>query len=174
MTIESFTSNTPDNSSLLQLAKFTFLIPDKPYLKYFCQNMSLPSVSTGEVEVPTPFSNTFRHGDKLRFEAFTISALVDEDLRVWEESYKWLVSLTRPQNWDEYAKKTVRDVQTPLYFDGYLTINTNANRPNLRVKFHNCHPTSIGGVNFDTKVDADNIPTFDITFRYDLYEIERV
>ncbi len=174
MALESFSSNTPDNTSLLQLAKFTFMIPDKPYLKYFCQNVSLPSISTNPVEVPTPFSNTYRHGDKLVFDTFTISALVDEDLRVWEETYKWLVSLTRPQKWEEYAKKTVRDVQTPLYFDGYLTINTNANNPNLKVKFHNCHPISLGGVNFDTKVDADNIPTCDVTFRYDLYELERV
>ena len=132
MTIESFASNTPDNTSLLQLAKFTFIIPDKPYLKYFCQNISLPSISTNPVEVATPFSNTFRHGDKMVFEPFTITALIDEDLRVWEETYKWLVSLTRPENWDQYAKKTVRDVMTPIYFVGYLTINTNANNPNLR------------------------------------------
>ena len=61
-----------------------------------------------------------------------------------------------------------------LYLDGYLTINTNANRPNIRIKFLNCHPTSIGAINFDTKVDADTIPVCDFTFRYDYYEIERV
>jgi hypothetical protein len=99
---------------------------------------------------------------------------MDEDLRVWEETYNWLKSLTRPQSYDEYARKTVRDVMTPIYFDGYLTVNTNANNPNIRVKFHNCHPTSIGLVSFDTKVDADVIPTADFTFRYDLFEIERL
>lgn len=174
MTIEALTVNTPQNTSILQSTKFTFIIPDKPFLKYFCQTVYLPSISTGEAIVPTPFSNTYRHGDKLIFEPFTITAIIDEDLRVWEETYKWLVSLTRPQNWEQYAKKTVRDVMTPLYFDGFLTINTNANNPNLRIKFHNCFPTSIGMVNFDTKVDADVIPTADFTFRYDLYEIERL
>ena len=173
MAIESFASNTPQNTSILQLTKFTFLIPDMPFLKYFCQTVTLPTVSTGEVTVPTQFSNTYRHGDKLNFETFTITSLVDEDLRVWGESYKWLQSLTRPSSYNEYRRKGPQD-QTPLYYDGYLTINTNANNPNLRVKFHNCHPISIGGVNFDTKVDADNIPTCDFTFRYDLYEIERV
>ena len=174
MTIESYNANTPDNTSILQSTKFTFIIPDKPFLKYFCQTVSLPSVSTTEVVVPTPFSNTYRHGDKLNFDAFTITAIIDEDLRVWEETYNWLKSLTRPQNWDEYARKTVKDVMTPLYFDGYLTVNTNANNPNIRIKFHNCHPTSIGLVSFDTKVDADIIPTADFTFRYDLFEIERL
>ena len=174
MAIESFSSNTPDNTSILQSTKFTFIIPDKPFLKYFCQTVNLPSVSTTEVPVATPFSSTYRHGDKLVFEAFTITALMDEDLRVWEETYAWLKGLTRPQNYGEYLKKSVRDVTTPLYYDGYLTINTNANNPNIRIKFHNCHPTTLGMINFDTKVDADNIPTCDITFRYDLFEIERL
>jgi len=174
MTTEPYTVNTPQNTSILQSTKFTFVIPDMPFLKYFCQTVNLPSVSTTEVIVPTPFSNTYRHGDKLVFDAFTITAIMDEDLRVWEETYKWLKSLTRPQSYNEYARKTIRDVQTPLYFDGYLTVNTNANNPNIRIKFHNCHPTSIGLVSFDTKVDADVIPTADFTFRYDLFEIERL
>jgi hypothetical protein len=174
MTIEALTTNTPENTSILQLTKFTFIIPDKPFLKYFCQTVQIPSVSTSEIEVPTPFSSTYRHGEKLRYDALTITALMDEDLRVWEETYGWLKSLTRPTTFDEYPKKTKRDLYVPLYFDGYLTVNTNSNNPNIRIKFRNCHPTSIGIVSFDTKVDADSIPTADFTFRYDYFEIERL
>ena len=173
MAIESFASNTPQNSSLLQTARFTFIIPDKPYLKYFCQTVSIPSVSTTEVTVATPFSNTYRHGDKLSFEALTITCLVDEDLRIWEETYNWLKGLTRPSSSEEYLRKSLTD-KTPLYFDGYLTVNTNANNPNIRFKFHNCHPISLGGIDFDTKTDADNIPTCNIQFRYDIFEVERL
>jgi hypothetical protein len=175
MTVENLLSQTPDNTSILQSTKFTFIIPEMPFLKYFCQTVNLPSVSTNEVMIPTPFSNTYRHGDKLNYEAFTITAIIDEDLRVWEETYKWLVGLTRPENWAQYARKPGQTAESAkLYFDGYLTVNTNANNPNIRVKFHNCHPTSIGLISFDTKVDADIIPTADFTFRYDLFEIERL
>jgi hypothetical protein len=174
MALESFVSNVPENMSILQTTKFTFLFPDMPFLKYFAQTISLPSVSTTEVTVPTPFSNTYRHGDKLNFEAFTITALMDEDLRLWEETYKWIKGLTRPKEYEEYLRKTIKSPPDKLYLDGHLTINTNANRPNLKVKFFNCHPTSLGAINFDTKVDADTIPVCDITFRYDHYEIERI
>ena len=174
MSTESFTSNTPTNTSLLQSTKFTFIIPDKPFLKYFCQTISIPAISTSEVAVPTPFSTTYRHGDKLIFEPFTITALVDEDLRIWEETYKWLEGLTRPSSYDQYLHKNFKDKEPPLYYDAYLTLNTNANRPNIRLKFFNCHPTSLGMINFDTKVNADTIPTCDITFRYDMYEIDRL
>lgn len=173
MAIESFTSNTPENTSLLQSTKFTFIIPDKPFLKYFCQTVNVPGVATTEVEIPTPFSPTFRHGDKLRFEPLTITAIVDEDLRIWEETYKWLRGLTRPHEYEEYMRKG-KDSRNPLYFDGFLTVNTNANRPNIRFKFRDCHPTAISLISFDTKVDADVIPTVDITFRYDTFEIERL
>lgn len=166
-------SNTPDNTSILQSTKFTFVIPEMPYLKYFCQTIQLPSVSMNEIKVPTPFTDTYRHGDKLYFQPFTITALMDEDLRVWEETYAWMEGLARPESYDQYLRKSKND-KTPLYYDAYLSINTNANRPNIRVKFYNCHPTSIGMVNFDTKVNADVIPTADITFRYDLFHIERI
>ena len=175
MTIEPYSVNTPQNTSILQSTKFTFVIPDMPFLKYFCQTVNLPSVSTTEVMIPTPFSATYRAGDKLVYDAFTITAIMDEDLRVWEETYKWLISLTRPESYTQYARKPGQNpASAPLYFDGYLTVNTNANNPNIRVKFHNCHPTSIGLISFDTKVDADVIPTADFTFRYDLFEIERL
>lgn len=173
MAVESFTSNIPQNTSLLQVNKFTFLIPDKPYLKYFCQTVSIPSVSTDEIAVPTPFSNTYRHGEKLNYEPLTITTLIDEDMRVWQETYNWLKALTRPHSFEEYPRKSLRD-PTPLYFDGYLTINTNANKPNIRIKFLDCHPTAMSMINFDTKLNAETIPTCDITFRYDSFLVENL
>lgn len=174
MAFEEYTKLTPENTSLLQSTKYTFVIPDMPFLKYFCQTVVLPGVSTTEVTVPTPFSNTYRHGDKLVYEGLTLTALIDEDLRIWEETYKWLQGLTRPKEYREYLRKTIARPATNLYYDGYLTINTNSNNPNMRIKFLNCHPTSLSGINFDTKVDADTIPTCDITFRYDRFELERL
>ena len=173
MALESFASNTPQNSSILQLTRFTFIIPDKPFLKYYCQTVSIPSVSINPIAVPTPLTNTYRHGDKIEFEALTITAIVDEDMRIWQETYDWMKGLANPITTDQYLRKSLQDT-TPIYFDGFLTVNTNANNPNIRFKFLNCHPTSLGGVDFDTKTDADNIPTCSITFRYDLFEVERL
>lgn len=160
----------PDNLSFLQTTKYTFIIPDLPFARYFCQTVNLPGVSTSEVSIPTPFATTYRHGDTLNYESLTMTALVDEDLRVWEETFKWLVSLTKPTQFPEYVRN--RPNKTP-YYDGVLTLNTNANLPNMRIKFTNCHPVSIGGIMFNTADSADTTPTFDITFRYDQFFIER-
>lgn len=164
-------TSIPTNTSLLQTTKYTFIIPDKPFLRYFCQTVNMPGVSTSPVEIPTPFSPTFRHGDTLRYDALAINAIIDEDFRVWEETYKWLVSLTTPTQFSEYAKHPTR--RSELYFDGVLTLNNNSNVPNMRIKFFHCHPISLGSVNFTTMDSADVIPTADIVFQFDRLEVVR-
>ncbi len=161
----------PENTSFLQTTRYSFIVPNLPFARYFCQSINLPGVTSSEVEVPTPFSNTFRHASKMSFEPFSITFLIDEDLKVWEETYKWIVSLTRPESNKQYIK--YRDETLSPYQDGILTINTNANIPNIRIKFKNVHPTSLGGIQFGTIVSAETTPTADLSFRYDLFEIER-
>lgn len=173
MSIESTITNIPENTSILQPTKYTFIIPDLPFARYFCQTVNLPGVSTSPVSVPTPFSETFRHGDKLVYDQFSINAIVDEDLRVWEETHNWITSLTFPENFSQYRKRN--GVQkTDAYYDGLLTINTNSNNPNIRIKFLHCHPVSLGSVQFSTSENAETIPTADIAFRYDRFVIERL
>lgn len=172
MSNTSVLTKIPENTSFLQPTRFSFLFPELPFLRYFCQSVSIPGVSTNAVSVETPFSNTFRHGDKLNYDGLNITAIIDEDIRVWEETYNWLVALTFPKNFTEYIR-FYDDKKSP-YHDGVLTINTNANIPNIRAKFTNCHPVSLGGINFDTKLDASTVITADISFRYDVFEITRL
>jgi hypothetical protein len=131
----------------------------------------MPGVATSEVQVSTPFVDTWRHGDKLQYEPLMISFLIDEDFRVWEETYNWLRSLTFPHEFGEYRRTKGR--KTEAYYDGILTMNNNANRPNLRIKFIGCHPTSLSAVDMSVMENADSTPTAMLTFRYQYFDIER-
>jgi len=172
MTTQSLLARIPENTSFLQGNKFTFEFPTLPFLRYFCQTGNLPGVQTNAVTVETPFSATYKHGDKLIYDTLEIIAIVDEDLKIWEESYGWLKALTFPNEFREYWKNT--NGKYTAYHDGILTINTNANEPNIRIKFLNCHPVSISGINFDTKLTADATITCTISFRYDTFSIDRI
>lgn len=172
MSNTSVLTKIPVNTSFLQPTRFSFLFPELPFLRYFCQSVSIPGVSTNAVSIETPFSNTYRHGDKLNYDGLTITAIIDEDIRVWQETYDWLVSLTFPKDFTQYVR--FYDENRSPYHDGILTINTNANIPNVRMKFTNCHPVSLGAINFDTKLDASSVITTDISFRYDGFEITRL
>ena len=169
MANQSVLNTIPDNTNFLQTTRFTFIIPQLPFLKYFCQTVLMPGAATAEVNVPTPFADTYRHGDKLVYDPLTVTALSDEDLRVFEETHDWLAYLTNPIKFNQFKYKF-----SERYYDGILTSNTNANLPNVRIKFRNCHPVTLGSIQFDSTTTADITPVFDLTFRYDLFEIERL
>lgn len=172
MANESLLTKIPENTSLLQTTKFTFSFATLPFLKYFCQSVVLPGVTTQPVLVSSPFANMYRHGDKLEYEALTVTALIDEDLRTWEETHDWLIALTKPKQYSQYIRYFNKE-NTP-YHDATLTINTNANVPNMRIKYTHCHPVSLSQVQFNTTTNAETTLTCEITFRYDQFEIERL
>jgi hypothetical protein len=172
MTTENFVTRVPQNPSFLQATKYTFTIPNLSFAKYFCQTVTMPGVSTGPVTMPTPFSDTFRAGWKLTYDPMTITFIVDEDLRVWEETYDWLRSVAAPTGFKDYAKYKNKDAA--IYYDGMLTVNTNANNPNIRFKFFNCNPVSLSGVTFNVSDSAENTITAELGLRYDYFEIERI
>lgn len=170
MTNNSIQTNIPENTNFLQTTKFVFQIPNLKFGNFFCQTVLLPSVATNEVLIPTPFSETYRHGDKLIYEPLVITFLVDEDMRTWEETYNWLRKLTFPTEFYEYGKNH----NHPLYYDAVLNVFTNSNIPNIRFKFYNCHPTVLGSVQFATTDDANLTPVADLTIRYDYFDMERI
>lgn len=166
------TTIIPSNTSLLQSTKYSFILPTLPFLKYFSQTANIPGVSTSSVAVANPFSDTHRHGNNLRYDSLSVNAIIDEDIKVWEETYNWLKSLTRPTDYAEYVKY-YNNNKTP-YHDGVLTINSNSNNPKIRIKYKNCHPVSLGGISFNTADSADTTLTAEIQFRYDTFYIERM
>lgn len=172
MTTESVLSKIPENTSFLQPTKFTMVFPTLPFLRYFGQTAEIPSIGTTAVSVETPFSNTWRHGDKLVYDQLSINAIIDEDMRLWEETHNWLVALTKPKEFAQYIRYENR--KALIYHDAILTINTNANLPNMRFKFTNVHPLSMGAVNFSDTQNADAVLTLDVSFRYDYYELMRL
>jgi len=166
---EPLSNQIPSNSNLAQSTKFSFTIPNLHFANYFCQRVSIPGVSTNSVAVDTPFSKTYRHGDTLEFDELDMTFLVDEDIRTWEETYTWLVTLTNPNRFKEYAPKFKEK-----YFDGMLTIKNNANNPIMRIKFTNCHPVALGKIDYDTTLSSETVLTSTLRFRYDQFSIERL
>lgn len=172
MTTSSVLTKIPENTSFLQANRFSFIFPTLPFLRYFCQSVQIPSVSTAPVPVSSPFVNTYRHGDKLAFDSLIVTVLVDEDLRVWEETFNWIKSLTKPNDYGQYVR--YRDKKATPYHDGELTVNTNSNVPNIRFKFTDCHPIFLGSIQFNVTETAQTVLTVDINFRYDQYYVDRL
>ena len=176
-------TRNPQNIDLLQSTKFRVTFDRLPGMTYFCQSANFPGVSLTEILRATPFVDLYNPGEKIVYDTFNITFLVDEELRAWTEIHDWIRGLTFPTNFEEYvnlarssnaANIRAGNREQFQYGSAALTIYTNKNNANFRVKFVDIFPTSLSTVLFNTQDTADNIMTADATFRFSYYNYERI
>lgn len=174
MSIGSLISTNPVNQNFLHTNKFSFYFPTMPWINFFVTSVNFPNVNTNDVYVPTIQGNTYRHGDTLQYDYLSITALIDEDMKVMEETYNWLKALTSPTKFPEYIKNgNFKNLNKP-YTDAVLILYTNANVYNFKFTFKECHPVSMTGLTFDTTSSPEVTPSFTVNYRFDYYELERI
>lgn len=166
---ESFLNKYDINSNILETSKYIFVTHNLPFLNFFAQSVQTPSISTNEVFQDTPYSIIYRAGDKLMYEPLTATFLIDEDLKVWEEIYNWMRGYTYPTTREEYRAQAKKGI----YADMSILFLKNSHESNLSFRLHDCFPTSIGPINFDSTADAGTVMTTDVTFRFSTFEIVR-
>lgn len=172
----------PDNVNYLSPLGFRFVIKKLPNVNYFCQNVSIPSVTLGTTSYPTPLINIPLPGSKLEYEPLTIRFKVDEDLKNYVEVYNWIVGLGHPISLDQSRDlsraspvPSLREGAAASYVsDGTLLILTNHKNPNVSVTFRDMFPVGVSELQFDT-TDSDVIYLECIaTFRYRSFELSTI
>lgn len=180
----SVLNRNPGNTDLVQSTKFRITFDRLPGVTYFCQTANLPGISLTEIPMPTPFVELYLPGEKAVYDTFNITFLVDEDLRAWTELHDWIRGITFPTDFKEYVNLSRQTVGGNIrssysnkpapYSLGMMTIYSNKNNPNFRVKLVDMFPTSVGSLIFNTSDTAENIITADATFRFSYFEYERI
>ncbi len=178
----AISDNQPTNLNYLSQLGFKFSIKKLPNVNYFCQKVSLPSISLQALEFQTPFGTIPRAGDKISYSAIPISFRVDEDLKNYIEIHDWMVGLAHPENFEgtrklsEASPAPIRRLGSAASFvsDGTLNIQTSNRNPSINIFFFDMFPTDLTEINFDTTAaDVDYIEAT-ATFRYRRYVIERI
>ena len=165
--------NLPSNISYLSPIGFRFILSNFPEVNYFCQAANLPGLSLGGVEFPTPLKNIQYSGDEISFEELSIRFVVDENLKNWLSIYEWIRALGTPTK-EDAEKYRIRKNNDELTTEGVLTILTSNMNPQMNIRFHDLFPLSISGVSFDSGATDVEYISADVSFRYDLYEIENL
>jgi hypothetical protein len=172
-------SRNPTNKDLLQSTKFRLSFDRLKGATYFCQTANIPGVNLNEVPRNTPFVDLYVPGEKLYYDTFNITFLIDEDLQDWIEIHNWIRAMTFPVDFDEYKdlskfSSRVSAKIPPQYTDATLSIFTNKNNPSYRILFKDLFPTSLSTIQFSTMDSAENIITADASFRFSYYNIQKV
>ena len=161
-------NRNPQNTNLLQPTKYLLNFKRIETVQYFCQSVNVPSIKLGELSRATPFLDLYSPGTKLDYSLLDIEFIVDEELQTWKNLYNWFTSIADPNGFEKRTYK--EELQRSEHFsDATLTILSNLNNPVLRINFNNLFPVSMGDINFDTRLSADNLITVAATFRYESY-----
>ena len=166
-------NRTPQNINLLQASKFLLVFDRIPNTHFFCQSANVPGLSIGQATISTPLIDFYAPGNKITYNPFNITFLVNGDVQSWKDLHDWFRSIASPESFDE--RNRLANLQSnrnnlKSYSDATLTIVNNLNNPIIRVHFTNMFPTSLSDIQFDTKLSADDIITADVTFVYEQFE----
>lgn len=150
----------PENTNYLQPTKFLLNFPSITDTTFFCQKVNIPGASVPEIIRSVPNIDLYTPGTRISYGTLDIEFSVNEDLSSWRIVYDWLLDNTIKH---EFRYQNV---------DAVLTVLSNLNNPKMRVKYSNVFPISLGDIEFDTRLSADDHISTVASFRFDFYDIE--
>ena len=157
----------PSNSSYLHPTAFRFYISRVPSVTYFCQAINIPSIDIAEIEFTTTMATHKEIAGNPTYGALTARVLVDEDMETWRGIHDWMREISLFEN----DREIIGDEDHRC--DLRLVVLTNGMNGNVEFTFKQCFPSSISEVNFDSAVtDLENL-SFEVTFSYNSYSVEK-
>ena len=183
MTTINSQSRQPTKQDYADPTKFKFSIIKLPKVEYFCTQVNLPGVSIADnYTQPTPFRDIPLPGEKLRYEPLSMTFLVDENLENYQEIHGWLRGLGFPGGHAEFktlldrgsdrfpTSKSTTPNQGGIFSDATLNILTSKNNPVTEVRFNDCFPISLSGLQYTQQATDTDYLTATVTFEYKLYD----
>jgi hypothetical protein len=172
--LDSF-PNQIDNRNFLSPIGFKLSLSTKEKVDFFSNSANVPSISLGTALQGTTFRILDVPGDEVTYEDFTISFLVDEDLKNYMILHNWITGLGIPENFTQFKNLTTNEdglKDDKLQFcDGTLHILNSNYRDIAMVKFIDLFPVSLTSLEFNATENDVNYFTAEASFKYTIYNI---
>lgn len=176
MTVRTLSCPVPSNINPLSPNGYLFSIQKLPELTYFCQEVTLPSISMVTIEQGSPFVKIPQPGEMLDFDPLRVQFLVDNTMANYKAIYDWLYVLGFPQNYPDVTgydaiknglETTTNEV---LFSDATLTILDSNNNPIQTIEFKDVFPTSLESLTFTSTSTDIQYLVGSVSFNYTLYK----
>ena len=185
----------PDKLDYASPTQFRFGIHQLPKVEFFSTAATIPALALSDVIVPTPFKSIPMMGDQLTYDNLSVSFIVDEYLENYLSIHEWMTAIGFPKNRTQFSQfksntsntpstasspsNDIGDVQKPtsvnaLFSDATLTVLSNKNNPIVNVFFRDLYPIAMTGLSYNQAATDVEYLTAEITFAYQLYEIETI
>lgn len=178
-----YADSQPSTYDYLKPNGFRFVIKDLPNVAYTCQEVTLPTVGVGFIQVGYPSIDLKVPDHKPDFGDFSLSFIVSENMQNYKELYTWIIGLSQYDDkvYDTFiskrlnrapgAQKNDAKADSVKYSDASLFILNSSNNPKVEVKFQELFPITLSPLSFDTTVDNIQYLVCGATFKYRSFEI---
>ena len=145
----------PKSTNFLSPLGYKFTIKKMPTVNFFAQAVAIPSVTVGELPIPTPFSTKIQlPGDLVTFGDLVVTFRVDEDMANYLEVFNWIKSITRIDGFESangQATAWTKEIDSPMgeekvFSDASLYVLNSAMNPNKEITFTDVYPTGLTDV----------------------------
>lgn len=179
----NYNNSQPSTYDYLKPNGFRFVIKDLPNVAYTCQEVTLPTVGVGFIQVGYPSIDLKIPDHKPEFGDFSLSFIVSENMQNYKELYNWIIGLSQyddavytsfiNKRLNRYpgATKDNAKSQSANYSDASLFILNSSNLPKVEIKFQQLFPTNLSPLSFDTTVDNIQYLVCGATFKYQSFEV---
>ena len=169
---EGALSRQPAVFDYSQINQFKVYLPLFPITEWFVTRANIPGVSLGQAVQATPFTDMPVVGDKLTYDDFYFTFIVDEQLKNYQEMHNWLVNIGFPASGSQFkgqarpdgttrASQQILDRSTPgrvvdmvdrtLYSDIELFILSSKNNPVVKIQMFESFPTSLTAIEYSSQ-----------------------
>lgn len=162
-------SNITKQLNYLSGNRAVMQISQLPDTSFNIKNFQIPTIQLPSADHPSPYFDRPDVGDKLSYEALDVEFVVLEDLSNWIQAYSWINYIGSPRD-----RKKEYDKTPFIYSDATVTVYSSHNNPLVRVKFIECVPVVLGGIQFNEEIMETSTVTSFLTMEYLRYDVELV
>ena len=187
-------SRQPTVFDYSQQSQFKVFLPLFPTTEWFVVRANVPGVSLGQAIQTTPMIDMPIIGDKLTYDDFYVTFLVDEELKNYTEMHDWLVNCAAPQERSQFRGKerpagipkrpqteimdlilgNVKSSDRDLYSNLDLFIMSSKNNPIVKIQMVEAFPISLTNIEYSHQESDVTYAECTATFAFSYFTISAI
>ena len=177
-----------------QQSQFKVFLPLFPTTEWFVVRANIPGVSLGQAVQTTPMIDIPIIGDKLTYDDFYVTFLVDEELKNYTEMHDWLINCAAPEKRSQFQGKArpdgipqrpqteimdlllgnVKQSDRDLYSNLDLFIMSSKNNPVVKIQMVEAFPISLTNIEYSHQESDVTYAECTATFAFSYFTISAI
>ena len=191
---QSATARQPTEFNYSQSNQFKVHLSLFPKTEWFVVRANIPSVTLGQGVQATRLIDLPVVGDKLTYDQFYMTFIVDEKLQNYMELHDWLLNIGFPERYTQFQGEVRTDGTTrasgpvadqriagfgkdsdrDLYSDIILYILSSKNNPVARITMFESFPVNLTNIEYSQQETDTSYAECTATFTYSFFTMEQV